>query len=140
MALNPAQGETVGWPRFVQTVSSAWRQIPAAERRHTAIFTRQLRRGRRDRPPRIGAPGSRAPTAATTDSANGECHRPADTRALLVGFDSAADAAPYFDQCRTLATVNDGVGLNNHEQGLPVMLCRRTGPWPALWPHLTHYD
>ena len=39
MALNPAQGETVGWPRFVHTISAAWRHIPAAERRHTAIFT-----------------------------------------------------------------------------------------------------
>lgn len=39
IALNPAQEETVGWPRFVQTISSAWRQIPAAQRRETAIFT-----------------------------------------------------------------------------------------------------
>jgi len=40
MALNPAQGETVGWPRFVQTVSDAWRKMPPAVRQHTAIVTR----------------------------------------------------------------------------------------------------
>jgi len=39
IALNSAQGDTVGWPSFVHTVSSAWREIPASERRHTAIFT-----------------------------------------------------------------------------------------------------
>ena len=39
IALNSAQGDTVGWPRFVQTVATVWRQIPAAERGHTAIFT-----------------------------------------------------------------------------------------------------
>ena len=60
--------------------------------------------------------------------------------ALLVCINNAADAAPYFDRCRTLATVNDLVGLNNDEQGLPVMLCRTSARWRALWPHLTHYD
>ena len=139
MALNPAQGETVGWPRFVHTVSSAWRQIPAAERRHTAIFT-----GNYGEAGAIDLLGSalQLPRAYSGHNGFSEWGIPpaADTRALLVGFNDAADAAPYFDRCRTLATVNDGVGLNNNEQGLPVMLCRTTAPWPTLWPHLTHYD
>jgi hypothetical protein len=63
-----------------------------------------------------------------------------DTRVLLIGFANAADAAPAFERCRTLATVDDGVGLENQEQGLPMMLCGTTGAWPTLWPRLTHYD
>ena len=63
-----------------------------------------------------------------------------DTGTLLVGFENPAAAAPHFEQCRTLATVNDGVGLDNAEQSLPVMLCRTSGSWAALWPHLRHYD
>ena len=39
MALNPDQGETVGWPRFVTTVAAAWRSLPAPVRRRTVIFT-----------------------------------------------------------------------------------------------------
>src|SRR4051794_31626725 len=35
MAVNPDQGETVGWTRFVRTVATAWRKVP----RDTAIFT-----------------------------------------------------------------------------------------------------
>ncbi len=64
----------------------------------------------------------------------------ADTDALLVGFNGPADAAPEFDRCRTLAVVNNGVGLNNQEQGLPVMLCRPAAAWAVLWPRLRHYD
>lgn len=39
----------------------------------------------------------------------------ADTSALIVGFDGAADAAPAFADCRVLATIDDGVGLENDE-------------------------
>jgi 4-amino-4-deoxy-L-arabinose transferase-like glycosyltransferase len=139
MAINPAQGEMVGWPRFVQTVSTAWRQIPAAERRGTAIFT-----GNYGEAGAIDLLGSalQLPHAYSGHNGFSEWGMPpaTDTRALIVGFQSAADAAPYFEQCRTLATVNDRVRLNNQEQGLPVMLCQIAERWPTLWPHLTHYD
>jgi len=139
MALNPAQGETVGWPRFVQTVSSAWRQIPPGERGHTAIFT-----GNYGEAGAIDLLGSTLglPRAYSGHNGFSEWGEPAttDTNTLVVGFNNAAAAGPYFEQCRTLAIVNDRVGLNNNEQGLPVMLCRATGPWPRLWPQLRHYD
>jgi 4-amino-4-deoxy-L-arabinose transferase-like glycosyltransferase len=139
MAVNPAQGETVGWPRFVQTVSSAWRQIPVAQRGHTAIFTDNYGEAGA-----IDLLGSALGLPRAYSGHNGfsewQMPPPGDTHALLVGLNSAADAAPYFERCRTLATVDDGVGLNNIEQGLPVMLCATTAPWPTLWPHLTHYE
>lgn len=139
IALNPAQGETVGWPRFVETVSGAWHQIPAADRGHTAIFTANY--GEAGAIDLLGSP-FRLPRAYSGHNGFSEWGppAPADTRTLLVGFNSPADAAPHFTQCRTLATVNDRVGLNNQEQGLPVMLCRPSDRWPALWPHLRHYD
>ncbi len=58
----------------------------------------------------------------------------------MIGFDGATDAAPYFDHCRTLAVVDNGVGLDNQEQGLPLLLCRTTSSWSTLWPRLTHFD
>ncbi|HEY3830622.1 MAG TPA: glycosyltransferase family 39 protein [Solirubrobacteraceae bacterium] len=139
MALNPAQGETVGWPRFVQTVANAWRQIPADERRHTAIFTGNY--GEAGAIDLFGA-AHRLPRAYSGHNGFSEWGIPpaADSDALLLGFENTTEAAPYFKQCQTLATVNDGVGLDNEEQGLPVMLCRTANRWSALWPHLRHYD
>ncbi len=139
MALNSAQGETVGWPRFVDTVSTAWNAIPPGELRHTAIFTANYGEAGA-----IDILGSRLglPPAYSGHNAFSEWSEPPPSASfvLLIGFNNARDAAPYFDRCRTLAFVNNGVGLANQEQGLPVMLCRTTAPWPALWPHLTHYD
>ncbi len=140
MALNPAQGETVGWPRFVRTVVE---RVAARSRRRNAVTPRSspATTERRARSTCSAArPASRPPTAATTGSANGAMPPATDTHALLVGFNSAADAAPDFARCRTLATVDNGVGLGNQEQGLPVMLCSPSAPWPTLWPRLRHYD
>jgi hypothetical protein len=139
LALNKDQGETVGWPRFVHTVSAAWRRIPAGQLQHTAIFTSNY--GEAGAIDVLGS-ALRLPRAYSGHNGFSEWGKPppAATQALLVGFDNAAAAAPYFQHCKTLATVNDRVGLDNQEQGLPLMLCRTTRPWPGLWPHLTHYD
>ena len=139
IALNSAQGDTVGWPSFVHTVSSAWQDISAYERRHTAIFTGNY--GEAGAIDLLG-PNVDLPQAYSAHNGFSEWRIPpvTDTRALLAGFNNATDAAPYFDRCRKLATVNNGVGLDNEEQGLPVMICHVTRPWTALWPHLTHYD
>lgn len=139
MALNPAQGETVGWPRFVDTVTRAWQRIPTIERRHTAIFTENY--GEAGAVDILGS-GRGLPPAYSGHNGFSEWGRPpaGDTHVLLIGAADRADAAPYFDRCDVLATVNDGVGLNNQEQGNPLLLCHITGPWAALWPHLVHYD
>jgi hypothetical protein len=139
MAINPAQGETVGWPRFVETVAGAWRRIPAAERRHVAIFTAIY--GEAGAIDVLGS-ALRVPHAYSGHNGFSEWGRPpaGDTRVLLIGFDGASQAAPSFDRCRTVAGVRNGVGLENDEQGLPLMLCDITNPWPTLWPRLTHYD
>jgi 4-amino-4-deoxy-L-arabinose transferase-like glycosyltransferase len=139
IALNPAQGDTVGWPTFVHTVSTAWRQIPTSKRRHTASFAGNY--GEAGAIDLLG-PALDLPPAYSGHNGFSEWRISSvvDTRALLVGFNSAADAAPYFDQCRTLAIVKNGVGLNNDEQGLPVMRCHVVGTWAKLWPRLTHYD
>jgi hypothetical protein len=58
----------------------------------------------------------------------------------VLGYQNPTDAAPDFGGCVTLATIDDGVGLNNDEQGLPVMLCHPTSTWATLWPLLRHYN
>ncbi len=139
MALNPDQGETVGWPRFIDTVAAAWQAIPARERARAAIFTASYQEA--------GAIDVLGHTRGLPDAYSGhngfsDWGQPAadDTHALIIGYTGPIDAAPSFRDCRTLATINNGVGLNNDGQGLPLQLCRPRAAWSAMWPHLIHYD
>ena len=138
-AINPDLGETVGWPRFISTVSKAWSSIPATVRSRTAIFT-----GNYGEAGAIDVLGRShgLPRAYSGHNGFSEWGAPParDDHALLLGFGGAADAAPAFADCRRLATMNNGVGLDNDEQGLPLLLCRPTASWTALWPRLTHFN
>lgn len=139
MAVNPDQGETVGWPRFIDAVARAWRAIPPGERPHTAIFT-----GNYGEAGAVDVLGRRHGLPRAYSGHNGFSEwgmpPPTDTHALVIGYNRASDTAPFFDRCRTLATVDNGVGLENDEQGLPLLFCRPTAPWATLWPRLRHYD
>jgi 4-amino-4-deoxy-L-arabinose transferase-like glycosyltransferase len=139
IAVNPDLGETVGWPRFIATVTDAWKAIPPRERARTAIFTSNY--GEAGAVDVLGRARG-LPRPYSGHNGFSEWGRPpaGDDHALLIGFDGAADAAPAFDRCRPLATVDNGVGLNNDEQGLPLLLCRPTASWSALWPGLTHFN
>jgi len=139
MALNPDQGETVGWPRFIRTVSTAWNSIPAAERGHTVIFTENY--GEAGAIDLLGGAHG-LPRAYSGHNGFTEWGQPSSnaTAALLLGYQNPADAAPYFGDCATVATIDNGVGLNNDEQGLLVMLCHPTSSWATLWPQLRHYN
>jgi dolichyl-phosphate-mannose-protein mannosyltransferase len=139
MAINPDQGETVGWPRFVDTVDAAWRSIPAGERARTAIFTGNY--GEAGAVDILG--GSKGlPRAYSAHNGFSEWGEPParDTHALVIGYDGASDAAPDFGNCRTVARVDNGVGLDNDEQGLPLLLCRPSSTWATLWPRLVHFN
>jgi hypothetical protein len=139
LAVNPDLGETVGWPSFLDTVAHAWRSIPPAERAQTAIFT-----GNYGEAGAIDVLGRSHNLPRAYSGHNGFAEwgipPPSDTHALLIGVDNAADAAPEFARCHTLAHVNDGVHLDNQEQGLPLLLCQPTAPWTTLWPMLRHYN
>jgi dolichyl-phosphate-mannose-protein mannosyltransferase len=140
MALDPDQGETVGWPEFLQTVGLAWRRLPPVERAHTAIFTGNY--GEAGAIDVLGRAADGLPRAYSGHNGFSEWGMPPRdaTQALVVGFTGPRDAAPSFRRCRTLAVVHNGAGLDNQEQGMPVMLCAVSEPWPVLWPRLTHFD
>ena len=132
VAVNYDAGETVGWPRFAATVGRVHDAVPAQQRRRTIFLGGNYGEA--------GAVLRYRPDIATYSGHNslwdlGPPPRGTDA-AVVVGYPEA-DLRRWFTGVRRVATIDDGVHLDNDEQGRPVWLCTSpTQPWAALWPQL----
>jgi hypothetical protein len=140
IALNPDLGETVGWPQFIDTISTAWHHLPASTRAHAAIFTENYGEAGA-----IDVLGHRDGLPPAFSGHNGFSlwgePRPDQTTTIVVGLGSPSDVRAYFTGCRVVAHISNPVHLDNDEYGEPVLQCSGlTAPWTQLWPKLRHYD
>ncbi len=139
VALNPDEGEMVGWPRFTDTVAAVYHSLAPAQRMRTAVFTSNY--GEAGAIALLG-PARGLPYPFSGHNGWWFWGPPpnSDTSALLVGIDRST-AASDFVGCRVRARIDDGIGLNNQEQGEPVWVCpAEREPWSRLWPSLRHYN
>jgi 4-amino-4-deoxy-L-arabinose transferase-like glycosyltransferase len=139
MAVNPDTGEMVGWPRFVDSVAAAYGSLPPARRLKAAIFTENY--GEAGAIAKFGpARGLPAPYSGHNGWALWGPPPNADMTAVVVGLDPF-ETRRYFRGCRVRARIDNGLNLNNDEQGRSVWTCSsERRPWSALWKSLRHYD
>ena len=135
--LNEDAIETVGWPELAQTVARVHERLPAAQRAGAVVFTGNY--GEAGAIDRYG-PGLGLPRAYSGHNAYARFGIPPGSAGpiIVLGFRSP-DLA--FEGCRAAATIDNGVDLENEEQGGTVFVCARPrAPWAELWPELTHLD
>jgi 4-amino-4-deoxy-L-arabinose transferase-like glycosyltransferase len=135
--LNEDAVETVGWPELVRTVADVYERIPDEERRTAVIFTGNY--GEAGAIDRFG-PALGLPRAYSGHNAYARWGKPAASSGPVIVL---GDRAPYgaFEGCRQVARIDNGVDLDNEEQGGPVFVCTRPRePWTALWSRLAHLD
>jgi 4-amino-4-deoxy-L-arabinose transferase-like glycosyltransferase len=138
-AMDKEQGEQVGWPTLVDTVAGVWRQIPAGERDRAVIFVQNY--GEAGAIARYG-PGRGLPDAYSGHMSYADWGAPPDTAdgpVVLVQYPSNRTIGKFFADCRPMATVDNGFGLDNDEEGTVVQLCARPADdWSAMWSRLRH--
>ena len=130
--------ETVGWPGLVETVAGVYQGLPPAERASAVIFTANY--GEAGAIERYGsAYGLPTPYSGHNaywrwgpppDSANGPVILVGDVPANRLRCGSVTVAARY----------DNGVDLDNEEQGAPIRICREPAPWSQIWPDLQHLN
>lgn len=134
-ATNPIGVESVGWPELADAVAAAYWALPPEDQARATVLADHYwaasavaRYG-----PERGLPAVYSPHrgywyfGAPPDSA---------TLVLHVGG-THARLAEHFDHVTQVATVDNGLGVDNTFQGAPVWLCdglRR--PWSELWGSL----
>jgi hypothetical protein len=131
--VNYDAGETVGWPEFAATIAAVHAQVPAGER--VAVLT--------DNYGEAGAVDRYLPALAPAHSGHnaywtwGPPPEEAGTL-IVVGLDET-QLRRWFGAVELAARVDNGLGLDNDEQGEPVWLVReRRVPWSQLWPQMHH--
>lgn len=135
--INEDAAETVGWPELVRTVADVFERLPAAERRTAVVFTGNYgEAGAVDRfGPALGLP--RAYSGHNAYARFGQPPSPARP-VIVLGY---RDPSRDFVGCELVATIDNGVGLQNGEQNGSVFLCDGPRkPWREAWSSLRHLD
>lgn len=132
LVVNKEQGEQAGWPELTSSVTRVWEQIPAERRSTAVIFTRNY--GQAGALEYYGLPGVYSGHMSYADW--GPPPGTASGPVVVVG--------PYlptwFVGCREAAVHDNGLGVENDEQGVRISLCDGTSrPWDVLWGELRHY-
>ncbi|WP_088317931.1 glycosyltransferase family 39 protein [Kineosporia sp. R_H_3] len=134
-AVNYDAGETVGWPRLVTTVADAVAALPAADRARAVVLTENY--GEAGALSRARRAGAALPPVHSGHNGYWRWGPPDEGAApvVAVGFTDDAALTRLLTGCRTVARVDNGVGLDNDEQGAPVRVCSGpVRPWALVWP------
>ncbi len=133
-ATVPDVANTVGWPQFVATVEHVVDALPADERAHAVILTNDYSEASPLELLGTGLP----PVYSGHNSFWSWGPPPADLTVVVhVGDWRPANPGQFFVGCHVVATIDNGLGIENGEQGEPVSVC--TGlraPWTTMWPSL----
>ncbi|MFH5229141.1 ArnT family glycosyltransferase [Antrihabitans spumae] len=131
--INYDAGETVGWPAFADTVAGVFAGVSRAEQIRTVVVTENY--GQAGAIDRYG-PERGLSKAYSGHNAYFDWGPPPDTAGpvVVIGFDEDFLRTVFAD-VSPAATIDNGVGVNNDEQGTPVWIARDPrGPWAAIWP------
>jgi 4-amino-4-deoxy-L-arabinose transferase-like glycosyltransferase len=130
--VNYDAGETVGWPRLADAVRNAREGLPAGER--VVVLAGNYGEA--------GAVDRFAPDLGPAYSGHnaywswGPPPEAVGTAVVAVGMDEQRLAA-WFDEVRTVGRFDNGVGLDNDEQGVPILTAvGRRVPWSQIWPEV----
>ena len=133
-ATVPDTANQVGWPQFVATVKQVVAALPPNERARAVILANDYS----EASPLILL-GTGLPPVYSGHNSYWSWGPPPEDRTVVihVGDWRPTDYATYFTGCRDVAMIDNGLGVDNAEQGTSVSVC--TGlreSWSSMWPAL----
>lgn len=136
-AISPLAADQVGWPTYVQTLAGVHDQAVREYGETVAIITANYGEA--------GAVARYGPALGLPAPHSGHNHLhtlggpdEAVTTVVLVGHTRLTG---LFEVCELAAELDNGLGVDSEEQGIPVRICHGPqGSWEALWPRFAHLD
>jgi 4-amino-4-deoxy-L-arabinose transferase-like glycosyltransferase len=137
--INQAAQDSVGWPTYVRTVADVYASLPAKDQARTVLYTSNY--GEAGALHRYG-PEYGLPAIYSGHNElwfNGP--PPESATVVLAWTQNITRLRTYFASCEERAVLDNGLDVDNEEQGAVVAVCRDpAGGWSAVWPRLQHYS
>jgi 4-amino-4-deoxy-L-arabinose transferase-like glycosyltransferase len=130
--VNEAVAETVGWPELVDQMAEVVHGLPVDEQRSVVLLAGSY--GEAGAIDRFG-PARGLPHAYSGHNSYADFRRPTDDAATVVAVRySPSRLERWFRSCAQVATVDNGLDVDNEVQGVPIVVCRglRT-TWSQTW-------
>lgn len=138
-AVNQAARDTVGWPAYVTQIAQAYAGLSTAEKAQAVVVASNY--GEAGAVDRYGARYG-LPTVYSGHNALYYQARPPESATVVIMVGGQFDAVRNrFESCDVIDHLDNGVDVDNEEQGEPVAVCRNPiGGWATVWPTLRHED
>jgi hypothetical protein len=133
-AAVPDVANTAGWPAFVATVEGVVQSLPADQRDRAVILANDYSEASA-----LQLLGSNLPPVYSGHNSYWSWGPPPEDRTVVihVGDWRPTDWTPYFSGCSDVATVDNGLAIDNGEQGTVISVCTGLAqPWSEMWPAL----
>ena len=132
--INYDAGETIGWPAFVETVADVHASLPADEQGSAIILARNYGQAGA-----LDHYGDGLPPVYSGHNSYWYWGPPPEdlgATVIVVGYDDAL-LGPHCGEIAQAARIDNGLDVDNDEQGTQVYVCGdRQTPWAELWPQL----
>jgi hypothetical protein len=137
--INASAQDAVGWPEYVRQIADVFATLPAGDRERAVILTQNY--GEAGAVDRFGAEHGLPPVYSGHNQL-WEYGPPSDAATVaLVVTETPGAWDQRFAECAVRGELDNGVGVDNEEQGVSILVCRDpAGGWAAVWPGLRHLD
>jgi 4-amino-4-deoxy-L-arabinose transferase-like glycosyltransferase len=137
--INQAVADSVGWPVYTREVEAVYRGLPAADRARAVVVASNY--GEAGALARYGPALGLPHVYSAQNQLYFQGRPPATATVIVLVGGQVGSASTLFASCSTLAHLDNGVDVDNEEQGEPVAVCRGpVGGWGSVWPRLKHED
>ena len=130
--------EMIGWPELVSSVSTAYNSLSKEEQMNTIIITGNYGEAGsiNHYGPKFGLPIAASGIGSYYYWGPGN---PDATSAIFIGY-SEAYLSRLFSEVNVLEIFRNEYGINNEEQGIKIILCRKPNkPISELWSEFKHF-
>lgn len=130
----PDTANEVGWPQYVATVERVVSALPPTERAHAVILTNDYS----EASPLVLLGAGLPPVFSGHNAYWGWGPPPANRTVVVhVGDWRPTNWRKFFVGCRDVAHIDNGMGIQNSEQGQAVTVCTDVrAHWTSMWPAL----